>query len=226
MIVEDEKGISDAAAYALRNEGFRVEVAGTGGQALKLLAKAPFDILILDVGLPDINGFDLFHKIREKHKVPVIFLTARSEEADRVAGLEMGGDDYLSKPFSPRELAARVRAILRRMRTSSAQTPSTETARQGPLRMDFEAMIIKYHGQSLDLSKYEILILKALAEKPGRVLSRDKILDLVWGTAEGPLDRTVDAHVKRLRAKFRSVKGKKDPIRTHRGLGYSLLEDL
>ena len=226
LIIEDEKGISDTVAYALKTEGFRALVASTGRQAIKVLEKEPVGLVILDVGLPDISGFDLFHQIRKTSKVPVIFLTARAEETDRVAGLEMGGDDYVSKPFKPRELSARVRAVLRRVQGGKEEKIVASSTLDNPLRVDTEFLRATYHRTPLDLSRFEFLILKALAEKPGRVLSREKILDLVWGQAEGPLDRTVDAHIKSLRAKFRAVKGSKDPIKTHRSLGYSIRENL
>jgi two-component system, OmpR family, catabolic regulation response regulator CreB len=177
--------------------------------------------VILDIGLPDISGFDVCRELRRHSNVPVLFLTARSDEVDRIVGLELGADDYVPKPFSPREIASRVRAILRRTRRPEPAEPTIE-----PLfSVDQEGARISYAGAWLTLTRYEFRLLAALLERPGRVLSRARLMEIVWSDAEESLDRTVDAHIKTLRAKLRAIRDG-DPIETHRGLGYSIRGDL
>ncbi|HRE19274.1 MAG TPA: two-component system response regulator CreB, partial [Rhodocyclaceae bacterium] len=170
-------------------------------------------------GLPDVNGFDLCRQLRAFSEVPVIFLTARAGEIDRVVGLEIGADDYLTKPFSPRELVARIRVILRRSGKANGHPPP---AAGGPFRLDPEQARIWFHNAPLDLTRYEYLLLKTLLAHPERIYSREQLLQLVWTAPEHSLDRTVDTHIKTLRAKLRGIDAGSDPIRTHRGLGYSL----
>jgi two-component system catabolic regulation response regulator CreB len=175
------------------------------------------------------NGFDLFRQIRARGALPVIFVTARAEEVDRIVGLELGADDYVAKPFSPRELVARVRTVLRRAdpsRTAGGATASAAASAAGVFRVDEERHRISFCGQVLDLTRYEYGVLKTLVARPGRVFSRDELLDRVWGGATESIDRTVDAHIKTLRAKLKAVAPDLDPIRTHRGSGYSLADDL
>jgi two-component system catabolic regulation response regulator CreB len=212
LLVEDEPGIADTVRYALRTEGFEPHWFATGEEALAKLAALDPALVLLDIGLPDISGFELFKRLRETSDVPVVFLTARSDEIDRVVGLELGADDYVAKPFSPRELVARVRTILRRSQRSPAVAASTNPM---PFAVDNERQQIRYYGRALDLSRYEYGLLKTLVARPGRVFSRDE-----------SLDRTVDAHVKTLRAKLKAVAPGLEPIRTHRGSGYALAEDL
>jgi two-component system, OmpR family, catabolic regulation response regulator CreB len=222
LVVEDEPAIADTITYALRTEGFDVEWCSTGEESLRALSKGPVDLLVLDVGLPDCSGFDLCKEIRKRSAVPVIFLTARTSEVDRVVGLEIGGDDYVAKPFSPRELAARVRAVLRR--TPSRQDESKTARVQSPFLVDRDRMKIWYFGKPLELSRYEFRILNVLLQRPGWVYSRDKLMEMVWEAPEASMDRTVDTHVKTVRAKLRAIKPDADPIQTHRGVGYSLRE--
>jgi two-component system catabolic regulation response regulator CreB len=233
LIVEDEPAIADTLIYALKTEGFAPEWCATGRAGLAALAAKPFALVVLDVGLPDGSGFDVCKAIRVHSAVPVLFLTARNTELDRVLGLELGGDDYLVKPFSPRELTARVKAILRRTNGSAAAgTESTarphpspeDTAPKaaGELFVDDERCSIRFRGVALELTRYEYRLLKVLAAKPGRVYSREQLMNAVWEDPGASLDRTVDAHIKMLRAKFRTVAPDADPIQTHRGLGYSL----
>jgi two-component system catabolic regulation response regulator CreB len=153
--------------------------------------------------------------------VPIVFVTARKDEIDRVVGLEIGGDDYVVKPFSPRELTARIKAIMRR---SEVSTGASATVDAPVFAIDDERCEIRYHGTPLQLSRYEFRLLKVLVQKPGRVYSRDQLMELAWEEPDTALDRTVDAHIKTLRAKLRAVRDDEDPIRTHRGLGYSLKE--
>lgn len=221
LIVEDEPAIADTLVYALRTEGFEPEWCATGRAGLAALGVRSFALVVLDVGLPDGSGFDVCKAIRSRLAVPVLFLTARSGELDRVLGLELGGDDYLVKPFSPRELTARVKAILRRTQGNGLPVAATPAE----VVVDEERCTVRYRGVALELTRYEFRLLRALAARPGRVLSRDQLMTAAWEDPGASLDRTVDAHVKSLRAKFRAVSPESDPIQTHRGLGYSLRED-
>lgn len=220
LIVDDEPSIADNLDYALRSEGFKTLCVGLGRQALAALSDNDIALVILDVGLPDMNGFDVCRELRRNSDVPVIFLTARSDEVDRIVGLELGADDYVQKPFSPREVASRVRAILRRARPGS---PSQVVA-EPRFTIDAEGARIAYEGNWLSLTRYEYGLLSALLERPGRVLSRARLMELVWSDAEESLERTVDAHIKTLRAKLRAIRDD-DVIGTHRGLGYSVRSD-
>ncbi|RYY93410.1 MAG: two-component system response regulator CreB [Comamonadaceae bacterium] len=225
LVVEDETAIADTLRYALGADGFDVTWSTTGGQALREFAAQPPALAILDVGLPDINGFELFrqlHALPGGPAVPMLFLTARSDEIDRVVGLELGADDYVAKPFSPRELVARVRVILRRA-TRAAEAPPASGL---PLVLDEERRRIAYFGQPLALSRYEYGILRVLMRRPGRVFSRDELLAQVWDAPDASIDRTVDAHIKTLRAKLKAVAPDVEPVRTVRGSGYALHEDL
>ena len=225
LIVEDEPGIADTLQYALRTDGFEPTWVATGEEALALVrAQAPA-LVILDVGLPDANGFEVFKRLREFCDVPVVFLTARADEIDRVVGLELGADDYMAKPFSPRELVARLRTILRRT-GRQAVAPMAALMPAAAFQVDEGRRQIRYYGHPLDLSRYEYGLLKTLIDHPGHVFPRDVLLDKVWDDRSESLDRTVDAHVKTLRAKLKTVAPQLDPIRTHRGSGYALAEDL
>ena len=231
LVVEDEPAIADTIVYALSTEGFVPHWSATAQAALEAAAAStsnPFALAILDVGLPDLNGFDLFRRLQQADPaLPAIFLTARTSEIDRVVGLELGADDYVAKPFSPRELIARVRTVLRRIKRSQAHGAGEVPPRaQTAFAIDDERKQIRFRGQTLDLSRYEYRLLKVLAERPGRVYSRDELMNLVWDDPAASFDRTVDAHIKQLRAKLRSVDSGLDPIQTHRGLGYSLRDDL
>ncbi|OGT57031.1 MAG: two-component system response regulator CreB [Gammaproteobacteria bacterium RIFCSPHIGHO2_12_FULL_63_22] len=217
LVVEDESTIADAVLYALRADGLQAEHFLLGRPALARLRAQPFDVVILDVGLPDISGFELCRELRQFSEVPVVFLTARDGEVDRVVGLELGADDYVVKPFSPRELVARVRARLRR--ASSTQHALRES---GDFSHDLGGQRIRYRGAWLPLTRYEYQLLAVLLGRPGAIFSREQLMDHVWRDAPETVDRTVDTHVKTLRAKLRQVAGDADPIQTHRGQGYSL----
>jgi two-component system catabolic regulation response regulator CreB len=230
LIVEDEPGIADTLQYALRTDGFEPVWCGTGEDALADARLTPPALVILDVGLPDASGFEIFKRLRATSDVPVVFLTARSDEIDRVVGLELGADDYIAKPFSPRELVARVRGVLRRSgkaaAVSTAAPAAPAAAASGPIVVDEGRMQVRYYGRALELSRYEFGLLKTLASRPGHVFTREALLDRVWGDDSDSMDRTVDAHVKTLRAKMKAVAPLHDPIRTLRGSGYALAEDL
>ena len=223
LVVEDEPAIADTISYALTTDGFEPLCCSTGQDALELLQRGNIALVVLDVGLPDINGFELAKQLWAISPVPVIFLTARSGEVDRVVGLELGADDYISKPFSPRELTARIRTVLRRV-GAARPSSSTNVTTQGPFVIDDEKKKIFYRGKELDLARYEFKILKVFIGRPGKVFSRDELMDRVWDEPESSMDRTVDAHIKSIRAKLREIAPDEDPIKTHRGLGYSLKE--
>lgn len=219
-LVEDEASIADTLIYSLKTDGFDVEWFARGEPALEALDNRSPALVILDIGLPDVNGFELCKRMLAKAEfLPIIFLTARSEEVDRIVGLEIGADDYIAKPFSPREVSARVRSILRRL---EKQQKLSQLCSYGAFALDEEGAIINYHGQTLPLTRYEYLLLKTLLKSPGRIFSRQQLMDLVWQYAEESLERTVDTHIKTLRAKLRQVNDAANPIQTHRGLGYSL----
>jgi two-component system catabolic regulation response regulator CreB len=223
LIVEDEPGIADTLQYALRTEGFEPRWCPSGEAALAQAHDAA--LVILDVGLPDLSGFEVFKRLRaQRAELPVLFLTARADEIDRVVGLELGADDYVTKPFSPRELVARVRSILRR--SAGATRSDTPAAPASPFACDDGKRQIRFYGRQLELSRYEYGLLKTLIGRPGFVFTRERLLDLVWDDDSDSLDRTVDAHVKTLRAKLKAIAPTLEPIRTHRGVGYALAEDL
>lgn len=241
LIIEDEPAIADTLLYALATEGFSPRWCSTAREGLEALRAQTFALLVLDVGLPDANGFELCKQLRASgHDLPIVFLTSRASEIDRIVGLEIGGDDYLTKPFSPRELTARVKVILRRARPVAAPSPADTAAgfvtnlvtnsapssapSASPFVLDEARCRITYRNHALDLTRIEFRLLKTFLAQPGRVFTRDQLLTAAWDEPEASLDRTVDAHVKTLRAKLRAVDSAHDPIVTHRGLGYSLRE--
>ena len=219
-LVEDEQGIADTLVYMLQQEGFAVEVFERGLPVLDKARQQVPDVMILDVGLPDISGFELCRQLLALHPaLPVLFLTARSEEVDRLLGLEIGADDYVAKPFSPREVCARVRTLLRRVKKFSSPSP---VIRIGHFELNEPAAQISWFDTPLTLTRYEFLLLKTLLKSPGRVWSRQQLMDSVWEDAQDTYDRTVDTHIKTLRAKLRAINPDLSPINTHRGMGYSL----
>ncbi|VXB18546.1 DNA-binding response regulator in two-component regulatory system with CreC [Pseudomonas sp. 8AS] len=219
LIVEDEAAIADTLIYALQAEGYATTWLPLAEAALAFQQRSPADLLILDVGLPDISGFEACKRLRRFSEVPVIFLTARDAEIDRVVGLEIGADDYVVKPFSPREVAARVKAILKRMAPRAVEPAS---APRGPFLLDETRVQIHYHGQLLGLTRHEFRLLQTLLGQPERVFSREQLLDGVGVAADAGYERNIDSHIKSLRAKLRQVAADAEPIQTHRGLGYSL----
>lgn len=207
LLVEDDPGIADVLEFSLKNEGHSVVRTTSGREALSKVAG--IEVVILDIGLPDMDGFDVCREIRKTSNVPVIFLTARSEEIDRVVGLELGADDYLTKPFSARELHARIKAVVRRLRP-------LETSKASGLELDRTMFTARLNGRELSLSKTEFDLLECLSRRPGQVLTRSQILDQAWPDGGCVTDRTVDAHIKSLRKKL--LPG--DLIETIRGVGY------
>ena len=222
LVVEDEPAIADNIVYALKTEGFEPRACGTAGEAARALADDIPALIVLDVGLPDQSGFEFCKEVRKTSDVPIIFLTARTDEIDRIVGLEIGGDDYIAKPFSPRELAARVKAVLRRAAHQEADPRAVSAT--APFAIDGHRMKITYCGQPLELSRYEFRILEVLLSRPGWVFSRERLMEQAWDAPEFSTDRTVDTHIKTIRAKLREIDPDIDPIATHRGLGYSMKE--
>jgi len=217
LIIEDEPAIAETLIYAFKEAGIATTHKLLGGDAMTQIKQQTFDFVILDVGLPDMTGFDVCKLIRAESNIPILFLTARNHEIDRIVGLEIGADDYVTKPFSPREVVARVNAILRRTVFKQESLDKNNS-----FIVDELANRIQYRGQLLDLTRYEFLLLKTLIQQPQRVFSRNQLMDIVWVNAENTLERTVDAHIKTLRAKLRAVDTQTEAIITHRGMGYSL----
>jgi DNA-binding response OmpR family regulator len=223
LIIEDERDIRDLLAFHLEREGYTVAKAGNGADGLRLARAASPDLILLDLMLPEMDGFEVCRRLRQDpatQAVPLVMLTARGDEVDRVLGLELGADDYVVKPFSPREVVARVRAVLRRSRPAASTTPVIV----GPLQIDAAAHTVSVDGVPVNLTRREFDLLRALVEARGRVLSREFLLEHVWGyTAAGEIEsRTVDVHVRRLRQKL----GPAGPrIGTVTGVGYRLERD-
>lgn len=230
FIVEDEPSIAQTVQFALESEGFSTKHFATGGACLEGLEVLSPSLILLDVGLADGSGFDFFRQIRQLCPTPVIFLTARGEEIDRVVGLEMGADDYIVKPFSLRELVARVRVVLRRLGdspTSGGTSPEPPAAgKSDAFFIDDLRRRIHFRSTVLDLTPHEYRLLETMITQPGRVFSRAQLLDRAWDNPDHRLERTVDSHIKSLRNKLRAVEAEANPICTHRGLGYSLDPDL
>ena len=222
LLLEDEPAIADTLLYALRREGFEVEHVRLAREALAAFAARPPDLAILDVGVPDGNGFDVCRAVRKTSELPIVFLTARGEEIDRILGLELGADDYVTKPFSPREVCARMKAILRRSAGKGAEQATAASDVSSVLQLDEAAQRIRCGGQPLALTRYEYGLLATLLKRPQRIFSRSELMGLVWGDAPDTSERTVEAHIKLLRAKLRACGLEADLIQTHRNMGYSL----
>ena len=219
LVVEDEESFSDALSYMLRREGFEVAVAGTGPDALSEFDRSGADLVLLDLMLPGLSGTEVCRTLRQRSNVPVIMLTARDSEIDKVVGLELGADDYVTKPFSSRELVARIRAVLRRR-----GEPETEAAgvalEAGPVRMDVERHVVTVDGGTVPLPLKEFDLLELLLRNAGRVLTRGQLIDRVWGSDYVGDTKTLDVHVKRLRAKIEPDPSSPRHLVTVRGLGY------
>ncbi len=221
LLVDDEKRIREVVEYALVKAGYRVTALCEGEPALELMRADPVDLVVLDIGLPGIDGLELCKRIRAHGSTPVLFLSARADEVDRIVGLELGGDDYLVKPFSPRELVARVRAVLRRFEAAEEQRapkPATRVLCSGKLEIDPERFSVRWDGNVVPLTATELAVLSALYDRPGIVLSRAQLLERAYSTDIHVTERTLDTHVRRIRAKFREHGG--DPITTVHGVGY------
>jgi two-component system catabolic regulation response regulator CreB len=228
LVIEDESSIADNITYTLSSEGFSCSWVAIGSEGLNLLHNKHVDLVILDVGLPDISGFEVCKSIRKFSDVPIIFLTARGEEIDRVVGLEIGGDDYVVKPFSPRELVARVKVILKRQVSDYSSDRAAKSITTSPalpeilFTLDEEKRRIAFCKVELELTTYEYGILTLLLTHPERVFTREQLMRAVWSTPEESFDRAVDTHIKTIRAKLRFIDEKNSSLTTHRGVGYSI----
>jgi two-component system response regulator RegX3 len=219
LVVEDEESYSDALAYMLRKEGFEVGLAATGPEALAEFDRAGADIVLLDLMLPGIPGTEVCRRIRQTSNVPVIMVSAKDDEVDKVVGLELGADDYITKPYSPRELVARIRAVLRR---GVEPDVASQTLEVGPVRMDVERHTVTVDGTDVRLPLKEFELLEMFLRNPGRVLTRGQLIDRVWGSDYVGDTKTLDVHVKRLRSKLEADPADPKLLTTVRGLGYKL----
>jgi two-component system catabolic regulation response regulator CreB len=222
LIIENEPVIAETICYALNTDGFKTHWCATGADGIQQALALRPQLIILDIGLPDMNGFDVLRSLQARLAAPppVIFLTARTEEIDRVVGLELGADDYIGKPFSPRELNARVRAVLRRSQPKPEAPPSIDATER--FRIIPEQYEIHYYGIPLDLTLQEYRLLHTFINQPQRVFTREALLAHCWDAPEHRLDRAIDTHIKTLRAKLHAIRPDEDPIRTLRGIGYAL----
>ncbi|HEY7176082.1 MAG TPA: response regulator transcription factor [Micromonosporaceae bacterium] len=219
LVVEDEDSFSDALSYMLRKEGFEVSVAVTGPQALTEFDRTGADIVLLDLNLPEMSGTDVCRNLRTRSHVPIIMVTARDAEIDKVVGLEIGADDYVTKPYSPRELVARIRAVLRRNAAEVVEA-AAPTLSAGPVRMDVERHVVSVGGETVPLPLKEFELLELLLRNAGRVLTRGQLIDRVWGADYVGDTKTLDVHVKRLRSKIEPEPSAPRYLITVRGLGY------
>jgi two-component system response regulator RegX3 len=217
LLVEDETSITEPLAEALRSEGFETKVAGTVAEALELARSGP-DLVLLDVMLPDGSGLDVCRELRQSSRVPIIMLTARGEEADRVVGLELGADDYVVKPFSAREVVARIRAVLRRV--SEPERPATDALEVGELRLDSSRREVTHRGEVLELSRKEFDLLQLLMSNAGSVVPRQRLIEEVWDTNWFGSTKTLDVHVSGIRRKLDDDAARPRYIHTVRGVGF------
>jgi DNA-binding response OmpR family regulator len=220
LLVEDDERLAQLTARYLESHGVVVTVAKDGIEGQAEALRRQYDCLVLDLMLPGRDGIEVTRQLRARTDVPIVMVTARGEEADRVLGLEVGADDYVTKPFSPRELLARIRATVRRVRGQAG--PAQQTIQVGALVLDPQRMTVTLEGKAIDVTAYEFAILRALAQRPGRVLSREQLLDLAKGSAELSFDRSIDVHVSRLRAKLGDDSRSPRILKTVRGVGYLL----
>jgi two-component system alkaline phosphatase synthesis response regulator PhoP len=222
LVVEDELRIARLVRDYLEQAGFAVLQAGDGAEALSLARAVKPDMIILDLGLPARDGLDVTRSLRERSAVPIIMLTARTDEADRIVGLELGADDYVTKPFSPKELVARVRAVLRR---AEATLGGGEVVRTGPVTIDIPKRKVTVHGDTVDLTATEFDVLLTLARHPGRIYTRAQLLDTVHGVAFDSYERSIDAHVKNIRRKIEPDPRRPALVLTVYGVGYKFADD-
>jgi DNA-binding response OmpR family regulator len=225
LLVDDEQAIQTLLAYPLRRDGYEVVAAHDGREALDRFAEQRFDLVILDIMLPRLDGIEVCRRLRSRSQVPIIMLTARDDEAEKVLGLEMGADDYITKPFSVREFSSRVRAALRRAEMLGAHAPAEEPIAVSGLRIDFERRTVTVRRAKADLTYVEFEILSALAREPGRVFTREMLLAHVWGDSAYRDPRTVDVHIRHLREKLERSPSSPEFVLTVRGVGYRFRDD-
>jgi two-component system catabolic regulation response regulator CreB len=223
LIIEDEPAIADTVKYVLTQEGLIPGWATTLESARQLLQSQSWDLLILDVGLPDGSGFEFCKELRKTSNTPILFLTARQQEIDRIIGLEIGGDDYVTKPFSPREVVARVKSILRRTTTSlSGTVVESQTQLDAEFTLNLDSNELYFNGIVLELTRNEFHLIKHLLQNPKKVYSRSALMNAVWEVPESSSERTVDAHIKSIRKKIKAIDPDWDRLKTQRGFGYSM----
>ncbi|HET9261156.1 MAG TPA: response regulator transcription factor [Acidimicrobiia bacterium] len=225
LIVEDEPGLAESVRYALETEGFEVDVANTGVSGLEKARRGDPDLVLLDLMLPEMSGLDVCRLIRSSSDVPIIMLTAKDSEADKVTGLELGADDYMTKPFSIRELIARVRAHLRRVAKTGVLAESNEVLRGGPIELDIDAHVTRLDGAEVELRPKEFELLESLMRRKNRLAARHTLIDEVWGPSYFGDTKTLDVHIKRLREKLERNSSKPKHIVTVRGLGYKFVDE-
>lgn len=226
LVVEDDPHICDVLEYALQADGYQFRKTNRGREAVLLCETEPPDVIVLDVGLPDLDGFEVCRLIRQTSNVPIIFLTSRGDEINRVVGLEIGGDDYLVKPFSTRELLARIKVIRRRGRAelAPAATDDSVWVKHGEIQVNHNRFRVLYHQEEVILTRQEFRLLELFVKNPGRVFTRDELLDRAWEDGGCVTDRTIDVHIKGLRKKLAAVRDEDEPIETVRGIGYRMRE--
>jgi two-component system response regulator RegX3 len=225
LVVEDEPGLADSVRYALETEGFDVTVTDTGVAGLDFARRSGPDLVLLDLMLPEMSGLDVCRLIRASSDVPIIMLTAKDSEADKVTGLELGADDYMTKPFSMRELLARVRAHLRRASKSGVLAESNEVLRGGPIELDIDAHVTRVSGDEIELRPKEFELLESLMRRKNRLAARHTLIDEVWGPSYLGDTKTLDVHIKRLREKLEENSSQPRHIVTVRGLGYKFVDE-
>jgi len=225
LIIEDEPGLAESVRYALDSEGFAVTVADTGVNGLEMARSSSPDLVLLDLMLPGLSGLDVCRQIRSSSDVPIIMLTAKDSEADKVTGLELGADDYMTKPFSMRELIARVRAHLRRSSKTGMLASSNEVLRGGPIELDIDAHVTRVAGAEVELRPKEFELLESLMRRKNRLAARHALIDEVWGPSYFGDTKTLDVHIKRLREKLEADSSKPKHIVTVRGLGYKFVDE-
>ncbi|MDL2397820.1 response regulator [Rhizobium mayense] len=218
LIVDDEPHIRDVISFALERAGMTISTARNGTEAMMAFRRGDIDLIILDVGMPEMDGLEVCRQIRRTSGLPILFLSARDEEIDRIIGLEIGGDDYVTKPFSPRELVARVKAILKRMDTSASKT-ELPVLSHGPIRLDRDGHVVTIHGNEVGLTGLEFSILAALLGRPNMVFSREQLMTAAYGTGIYVADRTIDSHIRNIRAKFATA-GCDGVVATVHGVGF------
>jgi two-component system OmpR family response regulator len=220
LVVDDDPHIREIVCFALEKAGHEVTSVPSGEEALARLEREGADAIVLDVVLPEMDGLDVIRSLRAHDETPVLFLSSRDDEVDRVLGLELGGDDYLTKPFSPRELVARVKALLRRNRVAAAKSPAGDIVERGALRLDRSAYRCHWEGSEVTLTSTEFGLLSSLLGSAGRVYTRAELVERAWGHGHHITDRTIDSHIRRVRRKFAELGA--DPIETVYGVGYRL----
>jgi two-component system response regulator RegX3 len=225
LVVEDESGLADSVRYTLETEGFDVVLAKSGLAGLESARVSGPDVVVLDLMLPEMSGLDVCRQIRGFSDVPIIMLTAKDSEADKVAGLELGADDYMTKPFSMRELVARNRANLRRVSKSGQLSASNEVLRGGPIELDIDAHVARLQGEEVELRPKEFELLESLMRRKNRLAARHTLIDEVWGPTYFGDTKTLDVHIKRLRHKLEEDSSRPRHIVTVRGLGYKFVDE-